>query len=107
MVFGASNINTFNYNFKLDDQRLEITTHCKYLGVVFTSNVSFLRARKHLAEQARKAMYLLLGKINHASIPIDLVLYLFDHTISPILTYGSEIIGFENLYLLEKVHKDI
>lgn len=90
------------------NERLEITTHYKYLGVVFSSNGSFLHAKKkHLVEQARKAVYLLHGKINHASIHVDLALNLFDHTctISPILTYGSEIFRFENLDLLEKVHK--
>ena len=31
---------------------------------------------------------------------------LFDHTVLPILTYGSEIFGYENTDILEKVHND-
>lgn len=35
---------------------------------------------------------------------MDLILKLFDHTILPILTYSSEIWGYENSAILEKVH---
>lgn len=51
-------------------------------------------------------MYGLLYKIRNADLPIDLSLKLFDHTILPILTYWSEIFGFENLDILETVHND-
>ena len=33
-----------------------------------------------------------------------LFLYLFDHTIAPILTYASDIWGFEDLFKLEPLH---
>lgn len=67
---------------------------------------SFLKARKHVIQQASKAMHLLFTRTNNANLPIDLTLKLFNHTILPILTYGSEIFGFENLDILEKVHND-
>ena len=31
---------------------------------------------------------------------------LFDHTVLPILTYGSEIYGYENIEMIEKVHNE-
>ena len=49
-------------------------------------------------------MFLLFTKSNNADLPIDLILKLFDHTVLPILTYGSEIFGFENIDIIEKVH---
>jgi hypothetical protein len=104
MVFGARQLR--NYNFKLGDHTIEITDQYHYLGVTFSSNGSFLKARKHCAQQASKAMHLLFTKVNNSDIPVDLILKLFDHTVLPILTYGSEIYGFENLDLLEKVHND-
>lgn len=51
-------------------------------------------------------MYALFYKIRNTLLHIDLSLYLFDHTVLPILTYGSEIFGFENIEILESVHDE-
>ena len=51
-------------------------------------------------------MHPLYTRSNNSDLPIDLVFILFDHTVLPILTYGSEIFGFENIDILEKVHND-
>ena len=76
---------------------IEIIKVYKYLGVVFSSTGSFLRnARKHIAEQVKKAMYIIFRRINNLNLPLDLRLKLFDHTVMPILCYASEIFGFEN-----------
>lgn len=104
VIFGARNTNQFH--FVLDDKHLEITDRYKYLGVVFSQSRSFLNAREHLAEQAKKAMYLLFTRINNLYLPIDLQLKLFDHTVVPIMTYGCEVLGFENLDMFEKIHTE-
>jgi hypothetical protein len=39
-------------------------------------------------------------------LPLDLALKLFDNTVAPILLYSSEIWGYENLNIVEKVHND-
>ena len=51
-------------------------------------------------------MYLLFTRINNLHLPIDLQLKLFDHTVVPIMTYGSEVLGFENLDTFEKIHTE-
>ena len=102
IIFGARK--TSQYNFKLGESSLEIISKYHYLGVTFSNNGSFLHARKHLVEQTNKAMHFLYTKIDYFDLPLDLVLKLFDHTVLPILTYGSEVFGFENLEILEKVH---
>ena len=104
IVFGARNLN--GYNFYLGDQPIDITSTYHYLGVTFSATGSFLQARKHISQQARKATYLLFAKAHNADLPVDLTLKLFDHTVLPILTYGSEIFGFENLDIIEKVHNE-
>ncbi|MES9881385.1 MAG: reverse transcriptase family protein [Sedimenticola sp.] len=104
IVFGARNTN--RYQFKLGDENINIVAKYKYLGIFFTSNGSFATAKKHLTEQAKKAMYMLYSRINNSDIPIDLQLKLFDHTIVPILTYGCEVWGFESLKIIEKIHND-
>ena len=62
--------------------------------------------RKRVAEQASKALYLLFSRSCNANLPIDLIIKLFDHTVLPVLTYGSENFGFENLDILEKVRNN-
>ena len=102
VIFGAKKI--YKYEFRIGNQIIEVTDKYKYLGIYFSQSRSFLNARKHIVEQAKKAMYLLFFRINNLNLPIDLQLKLFDHTVLPILTYSCEIWGFENVTILEKVH---
>ena len=90
------------FNFTIDNNSIEIVKEYKYLGVPFYSSGSFLTCRKHLVNQATKAMHALFLRINSLDLPLDLQLKLFDATIVPILTYGCEIWGFENLDLVEQ-----
>ena len=102
VIFGARNLT--KYHFKLGNSVISITNNYHYLGITFSSSGSFLQARKHLTQQAKKALYLLYSKASNANLPIDLTIKLFDNTVLPILTYGSEIFGFENHDLIESVH---
>ena len=88
VVFGARNFN--NYQFQFGDQYIDITNTYHYLGVTLSTSSSFLQVRKHFSQQARKATYLLFTKAHNADLPVDLILKVFDHTVLPILTYGSE-----------------
>ena len=104
MIFGARK--TSNIAFKIDGEIIETVAKYKYLGIFFTQSGSFLNARKHIVQQARKAMILLFIRINNLDKSIDLQLKLFDNTVLPILTYACEVRGYENLDLIEKVHND-
>ena len=50
-------------------------------------------------------MYSILGKSRVLKLPVHLQLKLFDSLVLPILIYGSEIWGYENCHLFEKLHK--
>ena len=89
--------------FTFGERTLEFVHTYKYLGAVFSKSGSFLHARKHIAEQAKKGMYLLNKRIKNLDLPIDLQLKLFDNTILSILTYGCEMYGFEDYKMLEVV----
>ena len=104
VIFGARKKPKVQFN--IGNQEIEIVDSYKYLGVLFTQTCSFLRARKHIVQQAKKAMILLFTRINNLDIPIDLQLKLFDHTVVPILTYACEVWGYENLDMIEKVQND-
>ena len=90
--------------FTLDGRELEIVNIYKYLGTYFNRSGSFLTTRKHLAQQARKALFLIYKRVNNLNLPIDLIFKLFDHTIMPIMTYSAEVWGYEDNLILEKIH---
>jgi hypothetical protein len=49
-------------------------------------------------------MYGLLQKCRKHKLSIECQLDTFDKTILPILLYGSEIWGFENIDIIERIH---
>jgi hypothetical protein len=60
--------------------------------------------RKRLVEQAEKSLFAIYKKTRNDNIPIDLELKLFDSLVEPIILYGSEIWGFENIQIMDKIH---
>ena len=74
LIFGARKRS--NIAFKIDGEIIELL-----------KSGSFLNARKHIVQQAKKAMILLFTRINNLDIPIDLQLKLFDHTVLPIFMH--------------------
>ena len=92
-----------NINFKIGQSTIQHVNEYKYLGIFLSKSGSFLNAKKHIAEQANKAMFCLLRKIKRLSLPYDIQIELFDKTIKPILIYGSEIWGYGNIDIIERV----
>ena len=72
-----------------------------YLGTTFNYNNSFKKAINKQVSQARRALYSMKSKILPLLLPIDVKLELFEHLVMPILLYGSEIWGFEDLAQIE------
>jgi hypothetical protein len=66
--------------------------------------ISIHRAKKHLCEQAQKAMYGAIRKIRQYNLSVECQLDLFDKIVAPVLLYGCEIWEFENLDIIEHVH---
>ena len=91
--------------FKFGDKQVEVTEDYVYLGVTFNYNGSFRKAMEKQIMQARKAMYSLLQKARILKLPFDIVFELYEQCVIPVLLYGSEIWGFENLNSLETFHR--
>ena len=104
MIFGTRNDE--KYNFKLGENKISICKEFKYLGVIFSKNRSFYKARKHNVDQAKKAMHLLYKRIRNLNLPLDLQLHLFDHTILPIALFGCELWGSDNIKLIENLQNE-
>ena len=49
-------------------------------------------------------MFALLNKSKELDLPIDLQLELFDSLILPILLYGCEVWGYENVLILDRLY---
>ena len=49
-------------------------------------------------------MYSLIQKGRRLNLPTDIMLKLFDSCVEPILLYGCEVWGYENVDILGKVH---
>ena len=93
-----------HFEFKLYGTVIDIVDSYSYLGILFNYNGNYLNARKRLVEQAQKAIFALRKKTSNLHLPIDLQMKLFDALVSPVLLYSSEIWGFENKNIIEKLH---
>ena len=93
-----------HYEFKYDGNTVKVVDSFKYLGVYFNTKGTFSETKVHLSEQATKAMFSLLKKWRQFDIPVDLMLELFDKSVVPILLYGCEVWGFENIDIIERIH---
>ena len=86
---------------------IESVRDFKYLGVVFSRTGSFSKTKKHLYEQAQKAMYGIIKKIREFNLPLECQLDFFDKVVVPVLLDGSKVWGFENFDLIERLHLHI
>lgn len=81
------------YKFCFNGKSIENVKTYKYLGVVFAASGSFSHAKSDLYNRGLKAFFKLKGIFGDLSPNIDTSLHIFDHTIKPILLYGSEVWG--------------
>ncbi len=81
------------YHFPLNNTLIEHTKHYTYLGLNISASGSFNMAVNALRDKARRAMYALKTKLFNFNVPIRIWTKIFDHVISPIALYGSEVWG--------------
>ena len=91
--------------FTLSADEVEVADDYVYLGVTFNYNGSFRKAISKQVTQARKAMFAVLEKSRILRLPVDIVCELFDKCVVPVLLYGVEVWGCENLRDVEVFHR--
>ena len=89
--------------FTLNGSEIETVDTFKYLGIMFFYTGSFAKCRKHVVEQATRAMWGLLRKCRKLALPPSIQLSLFDQTVIPVLLFGCEVWGYEKLQIIEKL----
>ena len=104
IIFSAGKVTKYP-KFYVDHNEIKVVEDYVYLGVNFHYNGSFKNAMKKQIIQSRKAMYSLLNKTRILGLSVDIVIELFNVCIVPILLYGAEIWGYENVNELEIFHK--
>ena len=94
-----------NKPWKIGDNVVQECNSYKYLGVIIKSKESFSEHIDKIKEKANKAYFSLISKSKDlGGFQPRLFLYLFDHTIVPILNYVSEIWGLDEWAKLETLH---
>jgi len=88
----------------MNNMELEIVSAFIYFGTMFQRTGYFKENKINFAEKASKAMYDILNKGRVHNLSVSCQLEIFDKIIIPMLTYGSEIWGYENIDILEKLH---
>lgn len=94
-------VQTFTFEGKVIDR---VDRFC-YLGVIFQYNGRYQASIKYNVDRARKALFLLNKLSMKLNLNVSTRFHLFDHMISPILLYGCEVWGFENLDQIELFHR--
>jgi hypothetical protein len=66
-----------------------------YLGITFSVSGAFTEAKpQHLYEKGLKAYFKLIQRFDGHKPNIKTLIHIFDHTVKPVLMYGSEICGY-------------
>ena len=71
LVFSGGKTST-NLKFHYKGEELEVVNEYKYLGIFLSRTGSFLKAKRHIADQATNALFSLLRKIRTLDLPIDM-----------------------------------
>ena len=103
VVFSKSKLKV-NPVFTYNNQVINVEKDFNYLGILFDYKGEFYKARTKLLEQARKALFSVRKKSRKLDLPVDIQFKLFDVMVAPILLYGSEVWGYENIKVLEVFH---
>ena len=104
IIFGSGPAKSSKLQFTYGAEIIHIVDTYDYLGIKFHRNGRLVHAIKALTESATKAMYCLLKKARNVNLPLDCLFDAFDVMVAPILLYGAEIWGYENLDIIEKIH---
>ena len=92
-----------NLEFKFGSESIKIVDTYQYLGIKVHKNGDFKCAVGTLKQKGHKAMFSLSQSLyTGITFNPDLPLKIFDHTIRPILTYGSEVWCFQYINALFK-----
>ena len=88
----------------LNGKQLKVAPHYKYLGITFSTKLSWTRTQQQQVLQANKAVCM-IKKFNKKCKYVSTrhLFYLFDQMVVPVLIYGCELWGFKKSETIERV----
>ena len=92
-----------NVNFNYGNNEIEIVDSYVYLGVYLNYNGKLTHAMNNNANQAIRALHGLKNLYKFEIMDVKTKTQLFDSIIMPILLYGSEIWGLQNVNNIDKI----
>ena len=97
LVVFRNSQNSINVSFDIAGEKLELCKSPKYLGCTVDSHFGFDLHLTELSKKSDKAFYSLLSfQYKHTELSFDRFMYLYDRLVIPVLTYCSEITGWEH-----------
>ena len=89
-----------------NDKVMPVVNVYKYLGIYFSTKLSFSAACRDVASKAKRALLCIIQKLRqYNNSSINVFIKIFDAQIQPIMQYGSEIWGLgKEANECEKVH---
>jgi hypothetical protein len=96
VVIFYKNARLTNLHFIYKGHEIECTLSYKYLGVLFNASGSFSQCQYDLYKRGLKAFFKLVKCFGNTKPNANILLHLFDHTVKPVVLYGSEIWGTIN-----------
>ena len=105
IVFRKGGYLSRHEKWRFGNERVVVTNMYKYLGIYFSTGLSFNSACDDIAKRAKKAVLIIfqvLYKLNTCSF--DVFCKLFDSQVNAILQYGAEIWALDKCVQSEKVH---
>jgi hypothetical protein len=92
MVFRESGRVSTNDVFWYGNAKLEVVSHFKYLGMVFSSNGKFVKHVEVLATKVRRSLHSLVKfRWRFRELSNQTLLLLFDTLLKPVILYGAEV----------------
>ena len=91
--------------FVLGHEHVQVVNEYTYLGIIFHQSCRFTSAINKRKDQGRKALHSLLWKVKRLNLPFEIAIELFERLVIPVILYGAEIWGFDNIKPLEVFYK--
>ena len=101
IIIFNGNGNDYKKVFTIGNHELDNVRDYKYLGITFTKQNKFNITKILSKQKATKAMYFVLSKSKDNNFSVECKLKLFDSLVLPVVLYGCEIWGYENINIIE------
>ena len=89
--------------FNFGEFILDTVEEYNYFGLIFNYNAKFKIAKSHLYQKGCRAMFSPLKKARNLSLPMDIMLQLFNVLVKPVVLYGAGVWGSEKCDILERL----